>query len=208
MHEIKIVLFDVDGVLIKPPYYFSEALEKEGYRGAKKNLDDYFHSLDNNLCLERKAGAEAMIERYLKKFGWRGTSREYFAKQFDFEKSYIDGKMISYIKGFQKQGIKCCLCTDQFASRAKFILDEMNFRNIFDRSYISCEIGFRKCSEEFWKFLIEDLKKEYSGLGADQIAFFDDIQTNIDAAMKFRIKAFLFSDLNQFEKDMSILGLG
>lgn len=208
MDEIKIILFDVDGVLIRPPFYFSEVLEREGYEGAKKSLNDFFRGKDNNLCLENRARAEEIIRPYLEEIGWRGKPEEYFFRQFTFEKSYLDREIMSVVKEQRERGIGCCLCTDQFASRAKFLLEEMNFRNIFDCCYISCRIGFRKCSEEFWKFPIKDLKNRRPNLETDQIAYFDDNRTNIETASKFGIRSFMFQGMDRFRHDMESLNMG
>ncbi len=49
------------------------------------------------------------------------------------------------------------------------------------------------------------LKRELGEISTDQILFFDDIQHNIDTALKFGIKAFLYTNRSQFEKDMEAL---
>ena len=202
----KAILFDVDGVLIRLPNYFSEELDKRDYKGAEESLTSFFKGSDNQECLEGKASFEKKIVPYLKKFAWKGTAEEYFQKQFQFEKRYLDQNIISQIKQFHAWGIKCYLCTDNSKFRAEFLLEEMDFKNIFDDYFISCFIGYRKCHNEFWSYLINKLEKELSGVKSDEIAFFDDTQNNVDVALKFGINATLFEDMVQFEKDLKLLG--
>ncbi len=207
MKKPKVILFDVDGVLINPPNYFSVELEKKGYEKAEEILNSFFKGSDNQECVEGKASAEKNIASYLEKLGWKETARDYFEKQFQFEKKYLDQNLISKIEKFRNQGIKCYLCTDQIKNRAEFLLNEMNFKNIFDGYFVSCHIGFRKCHDKFWSYAMNKLEKEIKGVESCEIVFFDDIQNNIDVALKFGISAILFTDAIQFEKDLISLGL-
>ncbi len=207
MKKPKVILFDIDGVLINLPNYFSMELEKRGYEKAGESLTSFFKGSDNWECLEGKASAEKNIAPYLEKFGWKGTAREYFEKQFQFERKYLDQNLISKIEQLRNQGIKCYLCTDQAEDRAEFLLNEMNFKNIFDGYFASCYIGFRKCHDDFWIYAMNKLEKEIKGIESCKIVFFDDIQNNIDVASKFGINAILFKDAIQLEKDLILLGL-
>lgn len=207
MNKTKVILFDVDGVLIRLPHYFSIELEKQGYKNVKEILDSFFNGNDNHQCLEGKANAGKIIMPYLKKFGWTGTAKDYLKQQFHFERKYLDKNLISQVKQLRNQGVKCYLSADQEKNRAKFLLSEMNFQNIFDGHFISCYIGYRKCYDNFWVYAINKLKKEFPNIKPDEIISFDDIQDNIDVALKFGVKAFLFKDATQFKKDMSSLGL-
>ncbi|NGX52844.1 MAG: hypothetical protein KR126chlam5_01150 [Candidatus Anoxychlamydiales bacterium] len=207
MNKTKIILFDIDGVLIRPPYYFSKELENLGYINVVESLNSFFNGRDHHLCLEGKADIEKIIIPFLNKFGWQRTSKDYLKQQFQFESNYLDGNFISIINRLRKEGIKCFLCTDQEKNRAKFILKKMNFQNIFDGHFISYYIGYRKCHDNFWKYVIDELKKEFSDTRLGEIAFFDDIQNNVDTASKFGIQAYLFKDIQQFRKDLNTLKL-
>ena len=158
---------------------------------------------DNYQCLEGKADANRMIMPYLNKFDWEETSENYFKQQFNFESNYLDNKLILLVRKIQAKRIKCYLCTDQDENRTKFLLNEMGFGNIFDGYFISYQIGYRKCNDNFWMHVIEKLKKDYQNIKPDEIVFFDDIQKNIDTASRIGIKTFLFKDTAQFEKDLN-----
>lgn len=207
MNETKVILFDVDGVLIRLPHYFSKELEGLGYIDPEENLSSFFCGKEQKLCLEGKADAEKKIVPFLKKIGWKGTAGNYLKQQFQFERNYLDKNLVSMVKRFRKKGIKCFLCTDQEKNRAEFLLNKMNFRNIFDGHFISYYIGCRKCHDDFWKYAIDELKKEFSGIKPEEAVFFDDTQKNIDTASKFGIQAFLFKNPERFKKDLKDLGL-
>jgi len=204
MNGSKAILFDVDGVLIKPPHYFSKELQEGGYKSAEGSLNLFYHGEDSRKCSEGKADAQTCIMPYLEKFGWAGSAKDYFEQQFDFEKRYLDKDLISLVTRLRNKGIKCYLSTDQMANRAEYLLNEMEFKNIFDGHFISCYIGYRKCHENFWSRVIADLEKEFFGLRRDEIIFVDDIQNNIDVASGFGIRALLYGGIGQLKKEIRL----
>lgn len=205
MNKTKVILFDVDGLLIRLPYYFGAVLAKQGYKNAEKVLDSYFHSDAHRHCLEGKADMAKSIAPSLKKFGWKGTAKEFQSKRFKFESAYLQKDIVSIVRRLRKAGISCFLCTDQEKNRAEFILNEMDFKNIFDGYFISCFIGYRKCHNNFWKQVLKELKKEFSDIRPDEVVFFDDKRNNINVALKFGIKALSFKNKGQFKKDVALL---
>lgn len=207
MDKPKIILFDIDGVLIRIPHYFSQELENNGYKNAIESLNSFYNEGSNDQCLEGKANAEKIIIPFLKKFGWKDTAKSYLQQQFQFESHYLDENFISLIQKLRDKNIKCYLSTDQEKNRAKFLLEEMNFRKKFDGHFISYNIGYRKCHDNFWIHVLEELKKELYDVKPNKIVFFDDIQNSIDVASKHGIQSFLFTDMKQFYKDLDKLGL-
>ncbi|MCD4762352.1 HAD family hydrolase [bacterium] len=207
MNKPKILIFDVDGVLIRFPYYYSQELENKGYKNAVKYSDSFFNKGLNNPCLEGKDNIEKIIMPFLRKFGWEDTAENYLQQQFQFESNYLDKDFLSLIQQFRNKDIKCYLGTDQEKNKAKFLLDKMGFNKKFDGHFISCYVGYRKCHDNFWIHVLKELKNEFSNIKPNEIAFFDDIQNNVNVALKHGIQAFLFTDMKNFYKDLSLLKL-
>ncbi|MBT3355817.1 HAD hydrolase-like protein [bacterium] len=203
----KVILFDVDGVLIHIPHYFSQELENQGRSNATESLNSFFREDIARKCSEGKADAMEAIVPSLKKLDWEGSAESYFKQQFEFEAGFLDKEFISLIQNFRKQNIKCYLGTDQEKNRAKFLLENMKFNQSFDGHFISSFIGFRKCHDDFWIHVLENLKKEFPNIDPSEIAFFDDIQNNVDVANKHGIQAFLFTDMEKFGEDLKRLGV-
>ena len=179
-------------------------MKKQGYKNAEEILTDFFTNGDYRKCSEGKADELRLIAPYLQKFGWKKGAEEYFLEQFRFEAKYVDKDLISTVKKLKKQNIQCYLATDQAKGRAEYILSDMVFKNIFDKYFLSYSIGYRKCCGEFWEYVLKELKKSEK-ITAEEIAYFDNTQHNVNAATKFGIKAFLFTDKIQFEKDLASL---
>ncbi len=206
MKDIKVILFDVDGVLIKLPHFFSKELELKGYENAEGCLNAYYDGYKHLSNNEGAGDHKEQILPYLKEFGWEYSADEYLKQQFAFEHGYLDGDMIGIVDNLRLQGVKCCLATDQEKHRAQYLLESMNFGTVFDAHFISCFIGGRKCHDRFWEYVVNELKNSPVSFEPVEIAFFDDDQNNIETASKFGVKAFLFETMSKFRADMSLLG--
>ena len=206
MKETRVILFDIDGVLIRLPHFFSKELELNGYRKAEESLNSYYEGRKHLQGIEGMGDYREQILPYLRNFGWEYSADEYLKQQFVFEHGYLDGDMICIVDNLRSQGVKCCLATDQEKHRAQYLLESMNFRSVFDAHFISCFIGGRKCHDYFWEYVVNELKNSTVSFEPAEIAFFDDDQNNIDTASKFGVKAFLFETMSKFRADMSLLG--
>lgn len=203
----RIILFDVDGVLIRIPHYFSQELENQGYPNAIESLNSFYKDDIACKCSEGKSDAVENIMPFLKKFDWKDTAENYFEQQFEFEAKYLDKEFLPLIQNFRNKGVKCYLGTDQEKNRAKFLLEDIGFSDKFDGHFISCFVGYRKCHDNFWIHTLKKLEKEFPNIQPNEILFFDDIQNNVDVASSHGIQAFLFTDMKKFDEDLISLGL-
>ena len=200
----KAIIFDVDGVLLQVPHFFTQELQKRWYENAVEIMNEYYRN-ENTICAEWKAKSIECISPYLEKIWWNKWTEEYFSEQFQFEADYIETSLISLIPKLQNLGIKCYLWTDQEENRAKFLLDWLDFENILDGYFISFYIGSRKCFPPFWDYVKNTLWEQW--IQKEEIVFFDDLQNNVDVANTARIQAFLFTDVEQFKRDLETLGI-
>ena len=205
MKKIKVIIFDIDGVLIKTQHYFSHELEQKGYKNAEKIIASFWKKEVDNKHDRGKGNEKKTILPYLKKIGWEKSVQQFFQEHFEFNAKFLNKNLISLIKKLQKDKKKCYLGTDQMKTRAKFLLDEMGFKKIFDGYFISCHVGHRKIHDNFWIHVLKKLNKDLGNIKPEEIVFFDDAQKNIDVAKKFGINAFLFKDITQFKKDLKKL---
>ena len=202
--KTKIILFDIDGVIIRPPYYFWKELEKRWYVGAEEILNNFFIN-ENTACTEWKADIRNIILTYLKEVWWEKSIEEFLQEQFEFEAQFFDTNFKNIVKRLHDKNILCYLASAQEKVRADYFLETFDFNNIFDGHYISCDVWYRKDKPEYWEYVIEDLQKRHKGIQLDEIAFFDDGKKNIDLANKFWIQAFLFTNMENFGKDLEVL---
>ncbi len=200
--SIKVILFDVDGVLLQTPHYFSHELENQGYKNAIETLNNYYWGVHNQ-CLEGKQETEITIEPYLKDIGWKDGAIWYFQSQYAFDKKHINKDLFASIGKLREDGVLCYLWTDQEQIRAKILLEQFNFQEKFDGYFISCRLGSRKSGSLFWESVLQTLQD----FNPSEIVFFDDVQTNVDKAKEFWIESRLFTDMEQFYRDVENLEL-
>jgi putative hydrolase of the HAD superfamily len=208
MGQPKVILFDVDGVLVRPPHYFSTELERAGYPRAEECLNAYYRGESQLPCLTGQADARERIAPYLKAFGWEHSADEYFQRQFQFEGEFLDAEMIGIVGWLRHRGVRCGLATDQDAYRAQYLLDAMDFRTLFQGHFISCFVGARKCHAGFWTHVLTELGRVFaSDIKPTEIAFFDDIAQNVQTALSLGICARVFVSVPGFRADLAHLGL-
>lgn len=196
----KILLMDVDWVLIKPPYYFPQKLENEWYIDSVNIMNKFFKKYNKEMT-EWKISIKNIIFPYLKEIWWRKSVEEYLNEQYSFESNFLDNDLIEKIKELQKKGFKCYLATSQEKERWEYFLNKLNFKNIFDWYFISNVIWYRKDNLLFW----EEVMKNLPNLEKKDILFFDDALSNINMANSFWIKSFIYTDLNKFNQDLKLI---
>jgi FMN phosphatase YigB (HAD superfamily) len=184
----KIILFDIDGVVIRPPKYFSYRLEERGFKDSVKILNEYYKGEANILCLTGKANPVNSIKPFLDRIEWKHSPEDFFLQQYEYESKYIDQILIRKISDSKLKNVVCIMTTDQDSLRSSFLLDDLKFRDIFDDYCISCEIGYRKKEETFWQHVLGKIISKYPHVNANEILFCDDLKSNVEVAFKTGIK--------------------
>ncbi|MDD3085460.1 MAG: hypothetical protein PHU32_06270 [Candidatus ainarchaeum sp.] len=173
-----------------------------GYTKAHDVSEVFYTSDEHEQSLLGKKDIVKTIEPYLRQFGWEKSCEEYFDNLFEFESKFFDKEMLVLIRGLKESGVECLLCTDKNKIRYDFILNSL--KGIFDDGFASYDIGFLKRQEGFWKYVVTNLKERCPNINLKEIAFFDDKQENVDVSLKFGLSSFLFTNIEQFKKDLSI----
>lgn len=200
--DTKAIIFDIDGVLINPPYFFNKELENNGYTNADIVLNSFFTSDTFIKCLEGYADIKNEIKPFLQKINWKESVDDYLKKNFEFETKYLNQEFIKFIQIIRKKDIKCYIGIDQEHSRANFLLHNLQFKRLFDGYYISCKINSRKCNNRFWQYTLKDISKKIPNIKPNDIVFFDDRQKNIDLAINNSIQAYLFNPEEDFKHNI------
>jgi len=191
---IRAILFDVDGVLINGPGFHKKLNLEFGISNSQ--MQDFFKSEFKD-CLVGKSDIKEVLPSYLKLWGWPFCVNDFLNYWHKIE-SAVDTDLTSYIKVIKSNGIKCYLATNQEINRANYLINELGFSKIFDKIYVSADIGYKKPSLEFFSHIINDL----NGLGINEILYWDDSNENIEAALKLGINAELYTNFAEFKLRM------
>lgn len=191
---IKGILFDADGVVIHSEM-FSVQYQKE-YDISGDDMIPFFKG-DFQDCIIGKADLIEVVTPWLEKWKWNGTVHEFL--QFWFKSEHTtDERMVANIKSLRKIGIRCYLATNQEKYRIHYMKNDMGFEELFDKVFSSAEIGHKKPDKQFYKFILEEIKKDHE-INPDEIMYFDDSQENVVEAKKLDIKAHLYHNIEEFE---------
>lgn len=194
--KIKGILFDADGVVVQAKQ-FSSSYQRE-FDLADDAMSPFFRGIFQE-CVLGKVDLLEAVRPFLKEWKWDKTAEEFL--QFWFKSEHcINQKLVEKIKQLRSEGVNCYLATNQEKHRAKYMMEEMGLKNIFDGIFFSAELGFKKPDPEFFQKVLNILKIE-----GKEVLFFDDDQKNVDGAKKVDIKSFLYTDFEKFEQDFKTL---
>lgn len=188
MSEVKAVLFDADGVTITPSEPFSVQYANE--RGFDPATIQPFFSGDFQAAMIGKADLKDLLERHRDTWHWDGDVEELMQRWFNAE-NHPNTKLVELITNLRKQGLRCYLATNQEKYRTSFIRNTM-FPDVFDDVFSSAEIGATKPSEAYFNEILGTLAVD--GIKADEVAYFDDSEGNVQAASRLGIKGYVYSD--------------
>ncbi len=193
------ILLDADGVAIKAHQYYSEVYAR------KHNLSmDIIQSFFNGKFQDCKIGkADLKIEfaPYLKSWNPNETVGNYLQGNFEYE-LHGNEEVLTLVNNLKSQDIKFYIVTDQEKYRAEYIRHLPEFQNIFENMFFSYELGISKESPEFFQKVLQQLN-----IPANQVAFWDDEQENVDSAKSTGIYSFFYTSLETFRRDLSSLGI-
>src|SRR5438105_4917356 len=144
---LKVVLFDVDGVLSIGERW-DRNLERD--HGITRELTREFFNEWFKSCLVGKADTKEKIAPYLQRWGWQGSVDDFLEYWFSHE-SHRNEPLLAYVRELRRQGIACYIATLQEQYRTAYIWEQMEFGKDFDGIFSSAHIGYEKTSPEFFQ---------------------------------------------------------
>lgn len=188
---IKAILFDADGVLINAEV-FSKVLERE--YGISTEITLPFYTGPFQACLKGDADLKEILSPYLEEWGWKKSVDEYLMEWFKAE-HLIDEDLINYIQDLRSKRIKCYVATNQEKYRAEYMLEQMGFKNSFDKLYASAHLGYQKPEVKFYEKVFNDI----GDINKDEVLFWDDSPNKVAGAKEFGIHAEIYTSFEDFK---------
>lgn len=185
-NKIKAVVFDADGMVIKGDRPSLRLARDFGVPMEK--LNEFFGNEFQDCRLGKRDLREA-VAPYLPQWGWKGSIDDFL--HFWFAESYYrDEEVITWAQKLRNEGIICILATNQEKLRVAYMKNEVDLVEIFDHIISSSEIGYTKPQKEFF----EALMKSIPAILPSEVLFFDDKETNIEAARSFGFQTKLYKN--------------
>lgn len=187
---MKVVLFDVDGVLLDSTYVnFTEF-------GISPEQTQPFYRGPFQQALIGTVDTKIIVEPFLKEWNFPGTTDDFLNYWHEFENT-PRANMLALAQTIRALGIKAGIATNQDYYRTEFLKNKLRFNTLFDYFYASCEVGVTKYDSAFFTKVLNDLAVQPSDM-----LFFDDTQKCIDSAKSVGISAYLYTNYDQCLQDL------
>ncbi len=99
----------------------------------------------------------------------------------------VDQHVLDLVSRVRARGYCCALATNQQPYRARFMADELRYRDLFDRCFFSCDLGLAKPDPRYFQAIILALQVD-----PQEVLFVDDKPQNINSASSLGIHARCF----------------
>ncbi len=193
---IKIILFDVDQVLVNASgKYFSLHLQEDF--GISTEITRDFFLTEHQDCIIGKKDLKEVLPKYMKKWGWKGTIDELLSYWFKSE-HIVNDDLVKEIDAYKEKDLKIYLATNQDTHRMKYILNEMGLGKFIDGAFVSSQIGYKKPQPEYFSTVLSKLNL----YKPNEILFWDDNLENVEAARVFEINAEQYTNFPMYKNIM------
>lgn len=194
---VKVVLFDLDGVMIKDPIFSTVYAAEFGLtpEAMLPFLSGVFQK-----CTTGEADLKKEIVPFLEAWKWTKSVDELIAYWMTHHQN-VDTMMVELVKQIRARGITVALSTNQEKYRTDYVWNTLGFKNYFDKKFISYEFGCRKPQTQFYTNIL----KQLPDIEPDQILFIDDSMNCIKGAESLGFKTYYFTDPLAFEKQIPTL---
>jgi putative hydrolase of the HAD superfamily len=154
---IQTIVFDADGVLVKPPSWFVTRAH-ELYGVPKSEFMAFIHG-EFKRCTIGALDLEVALVPLLERWQVPVSIPEFIRTWLEYE-NVIDPVMLEEVRALRASGMPCFVGTNQERNRANFMRLEMGLQADTDGVFASCDLGARKPDRAFFDRLAERLKLE------------------------------------------------
>jgi HAD superfamily hydrolase (TIGR01509 family) len=171
---IKAIIFDADGVIVRPEIWFHVPAESN-YGIPQKTFLEFIHN-DFQRCTKGELELLDILPRLLEQWQISVSAKDFIRAWVEHE-DQVDAGLLEQIQVLRVAGTPCYLATNQERNRAEYMKHEMGFQTMFDALFISSELRTRKPEAAFYE------KVQFAlGLEPSEILFFDDSKANVQGA--------------------------
>ncbi len=199
---VRCVLFDVTGVLIDSDLFSVQYAKSSDVEHS--TIKAFFEGPYLE-CITGKRDLKEELAKWLSAWKWSGSVDSFLNYWFTSEQ-HINMDVMNTVAALKKQGILCCIATNQEKYRQEYINKTLGFEKMFMHIFCSCDIGYKKPQQEFYQYVIKQLDQKY-GIRTNEILFFDDTEDNVAAAIHEGIQARVYTGYESLKQSLDEYGL-
>jgi HAD superfamily hydrolase (TIGR01509 family) len=184
---MKAIIFDADGVIVRPETWFFVPAEKN-YGIPKKVFLEFIHG-DFQRCTTGELELLEVLPPLLEQWGVKVSAFDFIQAWVKHE-HHLDTVLLKQIQRIRAMGTPCFLATNQERNRALYLRQEMGLEAALDGVFVSSDLGVRKPMPAFYQRVQDAL-----GLEPSEIFFWDDSVANVQAALAVGWQAKVFTPL-------------
>jgi len=197
---MKIIIFDVDGVIIKAKDHFGNYLWSQNLKndlGIDPKQIDQIYSENWRNVLKGLIDTRQYFKNAFAKYHIKISVDAFIAYWIRHDTNY-NAEIFPILKALNKY--KLYIGTNQEKYRTTFFREI--FEPFFETVFSSCEIGAVKREAEFYSYIETKLQTK-----PDNIIFIDDSKAHIDAAEKHGWICHLYQNIESLDKFLKINSL-
>ena len=179
--EIGTVLFDADGVIQRPSARRRTAWQ--ALLGRERNVDEFVAALweAESRALDGGSDFAGTLSELVIRWRCQGSFPDALRAWTMIEP---DEEIVQVIRALRRNGVSCCLATNQEPHRATYMSEHLGYCRLFDREFYSCQMGVAKPATAYFRAIIDELR-----VAPGSLLFLDDVEANVAAAKQAGLNA-------------------
>lgn len=191
--KTKVILFDVDGVVLFPrDKYFSQRLKEDGYNINDEKVGQFFKSQYHDIVVG-KSDLKEELSKVIDVWGWKGTVDEILQYWFSYE-NRINPDVMELVQYLRQDGVKCYLASDHSQYRKQDLLDGVGLSEYFDGAFFSSDVGNTKEEKEYYEKVLKQID-----VTSEEVMFADDDSKNVEVAKSVLPNSFVFTTVENLK---------
>jgi len=188
---IKAIIFDLGGVLVRTEDPQQRKALGERLGMSYEEISELVYQRESSLLATRgEITAEEHWQNIQDELGLNDTELEEFKDEF-WGGDALDEVLVEFIRGLGLH-YTTALLSNAWDDLRGVLTEVWEIVDIFDRIFISAEIGMAKPEDEIYTHIIEEL-----GFQPGEMVFIDDFPENVQAARENGINAIHFRSREQ-----------
>ena len=194
--RVAAVLLDADGVMQVNPDGWWDAVTRHVEPGRRQAFADDLFAAELQSMRGRRPFADVLAEVCRR---WDVADRAAdLAGQW--RRVAVDPGMVGLVRRLRGAGLPCHLVTNQNDQRAAYLLEDLGYAALFDRSFVSCRLGLTKSDDGFYERVADRLDAD-----PGRLLVVDDSADHVASARRAGLQAVQWSLADGHDRLRSLL---